>query len=150
MTAEPWRRLPLNALFTKALDLMLDEMFERLSAAGYPDVRPSHGCVFGTISPHDGARLTDLAELSGLTKQAVGEAVSDLERLGYVERAPDPQDGRAKIVKLTAKGQEAQRIGYEFLDGLEREWAERFGEERLASMREMLEELVGYKLPVAA
>ena len=61
-------------------------------------MRPGHGCVFGTIEP-DGSRLTDLAERARMTKQTVGEVTTDLERLGYVERVPDPRDGRAKIIR---------------------------------------------------
>jgi DNA-binding MarR family transcriptional regulator len=57
----------------------------RVDAAGYTDLRPGHGCVFGTIDP-EGSRLTDLAERAGMTKQTVGEVTSDLENLGYVAR----------------------------------------------------------------
>ena len=62
----------------------------RLNEAGHPAIRQGHGCVFRFIH-EGGSRLTDLAESSGLTKQAVGEVVADLEELGYVERAPDPR-----------------------------------------------------------
>ena len=55
----------------------------------------------------NGSRLTDLAEGAGFTKQAVGEAVAELERLGYLERAACPDDGRAKIIKLTDRGRDA-------------------------------------------
>jgi hypothetical protein len=53
----------------------------RVDAAGYTDLRPGHGCVFGTIDP-EGSRLTDLAERAGMTKQTVGEVTSDLENPG--------------------------------------------------------------------
>ena len=39
------------------------------------------------------------------------EATADLERRGYVERVPDPDDGRVKIIRLTERGREAQAIG---------------------------------------
>ena len=64
----------------------MGKLFERLREAGFDDVREGHGCVFGFIDMENGSRLTDLAEGSGLTKQAVGEAVAELERLGYLER----------------------------------------------------------------
>src|SRR3712207_4666682 len=85
------------------------ELHGRLAAAGHGDIREGHGCVFGFIEP-EGSRLTSLAERSGLTKQAVGEAVDDLQRLGYVERVPDPSDGRAKLVRLTEKGASVERL----------------------------------------
>ena len=65
-----------------------------------------HGCVFGIIDD-EGSRLTDLAARSGFTKQSVGEAVAELQKLGYVERVPDPADRRAKIIQLTPHGREA-------------------------------------------
>lgn len=115
------------------------ELHERVAAAGYGEIRPGHGCVFGGIDPDNGSRLTDLAERAMMTKQSVGEVTSDLERLGYVERVPDPEDGRAKIIRLTAKGHEAYRTGRRLIDELERDWAERFGEDRIAALREALE-----------
>jgi len=123
-----------------------EELYARLEAAGYSDVRPAHGCVFGNIAP-DGTRLTDLADRAGMTKQAVGEVVTDLERLGYAERVPDPSDGRAKIIRLTDRGREAQRVGFEAIGDLERRWAEQYGEERVRALKEVLIAVAG---PAAA
>jgi DNA-binding MarR family transcriptional regulator len=64
---------------------------------------------------------------------------TDLEHRGYVERVPDPSDGRAKIIRLTDRGRAAQQVGLELIGALERDWAERFGEERVAALREALE-----------
>jgi DNA-binding MarR family transcriptional regulator len=71
----------------------------------------------------------------------VSEVVADLERLGYVERAPDPEDGRAKMIRLTKLGAEAQRTALGIFADIERAWAERYGAERVAAMRELLEEM---------
>ena len=67
--------------------------------------------------------------------------MDDLQRLGYVERVPDPTDGRAKIVHLTERGADGARGRAESLDDVERRWAEEIGEERVAAMRETLEEI---------
>ena len=95
--------------------------------------------MFGRIDPENGSRLTDLADKAMMTKQAVGEVVTDLERRGYVERIPDPADGRAKIIRLTTKGREVYVTGWRLNKELEEQWAELFGEERVASLREALE-----------
>src|SRR6187200_2763434 len=102
--------VPLIRLLDVALGDFSDELAKRVEAAGLTDIRPGHGCVFGTIEP-EGSRLTDLAFRANMTKQSVGEAASDLEARGYVERVPDPEDGRAKIIRLTERGREAQAIG---------------------------------------
>jgi DNA-binding MarR family transcriptional regulator len=128
------------ALLFNSAEGLVGELSARMTAAGYSDIRGSHGCVFGNISP-EGMRLTELAELACMTKQGVGEAVTDLERLGYAERIADPSDGRAKIIRLTERGHAAQRAGFERIVEIEEEWRERFGEERVEAMRELLVEL---------
>ena len=52
----------------------------------------------------EGSRLTELAERAGVTKQAMGDLVDQCEAWGLVTRAPDPRDGRARIVKFTPTG----------------------------------------------
>jgi DNA-binding MarR family transcriptional regulator len=138
-------QLPLIRLLDIAFDDFSDELAKRVEAAGFRDIRPGHGCVFGTIDPQ-GSRLTDLAQRANMTKQSVGEATSDLEQRGYVERVPDPDDGRAKIIRLTERGREARAIGRRFIDDIEREWAERYGEERVAALREALEAITAERL----
>ena len=144
-------RPPMIRLLSAVFDRFSDELFERLADSPYNDVRPGHGCVFGNIEP-DGMRLTELAERARMTKQSVGEMTSDLERRGYLERAPDPGDGRAKIIRLTERGCAAQAYGREVIDELEREWGERYGAERIAALRDALEVIAGDDLtwwPVA-
>ncbi len=87
-----------------------------------------------------------------MTKQSVGEVVSDLEKLGYAERVPDPSDGRAKIIRLTERGHVARAVGMELINELEQEWAERFGADRVAALRDALEAITAERLegvPVA-
>jgi DNA-binding MarR family transcriptional regulator len=132
---------PLPWLLTELKQAAIDELHRRLAEQGYPEIRDGHGCVFRFIES-EGSRLTDLAERSGYTKQAVGEVVVDLEGLGYVERMPDPVDGRAKIIRLTERGREAFAAAMTIFADIERDWAERVGEERMATVREVLEELV--------
>ena len=138
-------RAPMIRLLSVAFDEFSDELTKRVLAAGYTDIRPGHGCVFGNIDP-DGSRLTDLADRAGMTKQSVGEVTSDLEQRGYLERVPDPADGRAKIIRLTNRGREAQALARSLIDDLERDWAERFGTEHVAALREALEAITAERL----
>jgi DNA-binding MarR family transcriptional regulator len=136
---------PLPGVLSAVKAFAVQDMFSRMAAKGFADVREGHGCVFGFIDMEHGSRLTELADRSGLTKQAVGEAVAELERKGYLERVPDPEDGRAKIIKLTQRGVEAALTGRRLFAEIENEWAERYGEERVASLRECAEEIAaGY------
>jgi DNA-binding MarR family transcriptional regulator len=149
-TAEKSRPEPLIRLLNLAFIDFSDELFRRFEAVGLGDIRPGHGCVFGNIEP-EGSRLTDLADRACMTKQSVGEVTTDLERRGYVERRPDVTDGRVKIIRLTDRGREAQRIGLELIDEIEREWAQRYGEAEIAALRETLEAITaGHPSPVSA
>jgi DNA-binding MarR family transcriptional regulator len=140
---------PLPALLAQVKATAVERMFERMAGQGFDDVREGHGCVFGFIDLEHGSRLTDLAERSRLTKQAVGEAVAELERKGYLERVPDPLDGRAKIIKLTERGREAAITGRRLFAEVEREWAEQLGEELLRGLREAAERIVDLETGVA-
>jgi DNA-binding MarR family transcriptional regulator len=130
-------RTPLPALLDDAKRVGFGELHRRLEEQGHPQIRNAHGCVFRYIDV-DGSRLTDLSAQSGVTKQAVGEFVDELEGYGYVERIPDPLDGRAKIIRLTKRGRDARRAALRIFDDIEREWADRFGEDRIAELREIL------------
>ena len=127
---------PLPALLTSVKLAAIERLRGQIADAGHPEIREGHGCVFGFIDIEHGSRLTELAANAGFTKQAVGEAVTELERLGYVTRVPDPQDGRAKIIELTDRGLDAVIKGRRIFAEIEREWAERIGPELMASFRE--------------
>jgi DNA-binding MarR family transcriptional regulator len=147
-TQETHLKIPLTGLLDVAKEALLREFEQELASAGYGDIRPTHGCVFRFVRD-EGMRLTRLAELAGITKQSTGELVDDLVNLGYVERVPDPEDRRAKLIRLTDKGRTAQRIGFGLIVDLEKRWAERFGAERLARLRETLEEIAAAVAPEA-
>jgi DNA-binding MarR family transcriptional regulator len=136
---------PFIRLLNTALDLFVDDLAARVAETEFSDIRVSHGCVFGNIDP-EGSRLTELAERARMTKQSVGEVTTDLEQRGYVERVPDPADGRAKIIRLTERGQEAQAVGFDLIADIEREWGERIGEERVAALRDALDAITAERL----
>ncbi|MBS1891832.1 MAG: winged helix-turn-helix transcriptional regulator [Actinobacteria bacterium] len=141
-------RVTLPALMDLAVEAMYVDFRKLLEEAGITDVRPTHDCVFRFLHG-DGMRLTELASLAGLTKQSVGEIVDDLAGLGYLERFPDPTDKRAKLIRLTPKGLEAQRIGFSLFEQLESDWAETFGADRIDALRSLLEEVALAKSPGA-
>jgi DNA-binding MarR family transcriptional regulator len=142
------RPIPLPGLLEIASEAMFAEFRTELVESGYGDIRPTHGCVFRFV-PEDGMRLTELAALAGMTKQSAGEVVDGLTELGYTERFPDPEDRRAKLIRLTEKGEQAQRTGLALFARLEQRLGERFGPERMAEMRALLEEIAYAQAPQA-
>ena len=120
-----------------------------LSDQAFPGLRMRH---YRTLSflPADGARLTQLTAVSGLTKQAMAQALRPLEEGGYVEVLPDPGDRRARVVRLTDRGREANDAVRVLLAQVERDWAARVGAERYAVARSVLEEMVPTSAPLVA
>ena len=125
MSDEQARVITLIALFRQTAKLMVEELIERLHAAGYEDNTAAHHPVFENIDS-EGTRLTVLAARAGTTHQAMGELVEVLERRGYLERRPDPSDGRVRLVSLTAKGRRAVRTAVEEIAAIEAAWLDRF------------------------
>jgi len=146
--AKPAARIPLTGLLDVALEAMLAEFRAELERTEFSDIRPTHGCVFRFVKG-DGMRLTRLAELASMTKQSVGEIVDDLVERGYAERVPDPADRRAKLICLTERGREAQTQGFGLFAEVEERWIERYGPDRIAQLRETLEEIAASETPDA-
>ena len=99
----------------------IDELHRRLAQRGHPDVRPAHGYAFQAIGA-EGTTAGELGQRLGVTKQAAGQMVDELIRLGYVERGPDPSDGRRRLVTLTPRGVDCLRASAEIFDELLTEW----------------------------
>ncbi|MDG6101846.1 MarR family transcriptional regulator [Dactylosporangium aurantiacum] len=96
--------------------------------------------VFQRIAP-GGSRLAELAEAAQVSKQTVGSIVDQLERAGYVERVADPDDARARLVTLTAKGHEIVELSIPVVRDIEAAWEAHLGRARTRQLRETLAEL---------
>jgi DNA-binding MarR family transcriptional regulator len=86
-------------------------------------------------------RVTDLARLSGMTKQALGQFVAHLERLGYVEVLPSEHDKRVRMIRRTSTGDLLVATTNDLWARVERRWKRQIGSERSAVFREVLIEL---------
>lgn len=109
------------SLFDRAARSMVSELVNELAKSGYPQIRPAHSRVFEYLGP-GGERVTSLAIQAQMTHPAMSELVADLEAMGFVHRRPDPEDGRARIVELTASGRRLQRHALQVIDDIESRW----------------------------
>ena len=112
----------------------------RLAERGHPQVRFAHGNVFQYLDDA-GTRVSVLAERAAVSKQAMAQLVAHLEDHGYVERLPDPEDGRAKLVRATDRGRQVYAIASELMADVEARVTERLGEAKLRRLRALLAEL---------
>jgi len=116
---------------------LIDGVGRRVSDAGFGDVRANHDCVFSYLSPQ-GTRLAELAMQSGMAPQSIVWHVDQLERLGYVERVPDPSDRRAKLIRPTKHGLAYMASARDALADIEHEWVNALGTTGLTTLRDTL------------
>lgn len=134
-------RLHIGQLLVQLTRELQQELFARLVAAGLEDARIAHTHVTAYIKA-DGSRLTELAAMARMTLPAMSETVNDLERLGVVERRPDPTDGRAKLIVLTDLGWEVMGTARGIIRDLEAEYAARVGARDFEAAAQTLDRLL--------
>jgi DNA-binding MarR family transcriptional regulator len=137
----------IGALLRLAWQAVRDRIYEGVLEAGYTDLSRAHVLLFRwpTI---DGLRPSELAARNQLSRQSINDLLSDLEKRGYLERTPDPTDGRARIVRLTERGWNLTQVISDMSFATESEWAQVIGESRYDEFRSALSELVAHTSPV--
>ena len=131
----------LGRLLLEGHRALAGELVAVLAERGYPDIRAGHAAVFLHIDRRSGTRLTELARRAHMTKQGMMLVVDDLEGRGYVRRVPDPEDGRAKVVRLTAHGRRCAAESRRAAQALETQTRRLLGDRRYETLREALEEV---------
>ncbi len=116
------------------------EVLRRLHEAGYDDLRVAHLVVFQHIAP-EGSRITELAAKAQMAKPSMGYLVQHLEDAGYLERGPDPRDGRARLIQLTPRGWQECEDALDIIAGMEAELASALEQGQMATLRRLLETL---------
>jgi DNA-binding MarR family transcriptional regulator len=114
----------------------------RMASLGYDGVRMAHAAVFRNLDP-EGTRMVTLAQRAGISRQAIGQLVQDLQTAGYVEVAPDPQDGRATRVLLTQRGIAFCAQAAVAVRELEQQWQDALGAGPAEQLRAALRLLAG-------
>lgn len=122
--ADPFPGLELTFLLGMGFQLLLGEFNARLAQAGYGDLRPVHGMAFQVLRG-EGATASELAERLGMTKQAAGQLVDQLEKTGYVRREPHPAGGRRRLVVLTEAAHAHLAVAGRVMHRLEAELGDR-------------------------
>jgi DNA-binding MarR family transcriptional regulator len=134
---------PLSTLLGRVQAIYVAEFDRRLAEAGMGDMSLSLGTnVMRHLHGDKGVRLGALVEMAGVTKQAISQQVSHLESHGYVLVETDPDDSRAKQVRLTDKGARSQRVSRPIFAALERDWQQRFGATEISDLRTALERIL--------
>ena len=130
----------IGALLRMPVDAVHRRMFEHLHERGFTDVDPAHLIVFQWPGPDD-TRPSELAARLQISKQALNYLLGQLERLGYLERRPDPHDQRGKRIVLTDRGRAAVRVIRDAVQEIEAAWAEQLAPQRFAQLKALLLDL---------
>jgi len=130
-------------LLFKAARLWNERAVAVVSKTSGITLRASHTALFPHIDL-EGTRLTVLASRLGISKQAVGQLVGELEEMGVLERTLDESDARARLVCFTPKGKKALMHGLSILKGLEDEVQEVIGANDLGRLHQNLADMVAW------
>lgn len=125
-----------------------NRVINALTEAGFTDITTAQMKIVQRIGPN-GTRLTELAAQAQVTKQTAGFLVNQLEKGGWVERVPDPADKRARLVRITTKGEKAIPVATAAVAEVEAEWTAYLGEQRMADLRHILTDLRAITDPYA-
>jgi DNA-binding MarR family transcriptional regulator len=138
----------LGFLLAKATQRWNEVLAERFAAAGFGEVRPSYGSLLVPLFEEDGLRMSELASRARLSKQTMTTMVRLLERDGLVRRLPDPRDGRATRVFLTARARAFHPVAERVLAELDELVAARLSPTDLDRLRAMLKGVMSLCSPV--
>lgn len=138
---EELRQEHIGRLFLRAHRAFSERALRKLRQRGHAHLSMVHM----TLLPHldvNGTQATVLAERAGMTKQAAGRVIDDLEREGYVQRLPDPIDRRASLIVYTDAGRQYLVDAYYVKKEIEGEYADLLGGERMQQLRSILHDLL--------
>jgi DNA-binding MarR family transcriptional regulator len=131
----------LAQLFSAAYERLRVRVYSQARQCGFADLRPAHSSVFRNLRP-EGSRVVDLAERAGMAKQSMAYLTQNLVDLGYLTIGPDKSDGRAKLVRLTARGEQAVSTLTRLSLEVEEDMRRAIGTERFANLHATMVEIV--------
>ena len=129
--------LPTSLLMFIAARAAADRIFSSVHDAGFDDVTIAQSRLLMGIDA-EGTRLSVLADRAQIAKQTATALVDRLERAGYVERVPDPSDGRARLVRMTDRARAALPFARAEEARIEAEWESHLGAARMDQLRDAL------------
>ena len=130
-------QLLIGALLRVPAQAIHRRIIRDLNAAGFTELTQPHMAVFQYPGP-DRIRPGALAARAGVSKQALNQLLRSLEGSGYIARSDAPDEGRARVIRLTRRGHAAYAKIHDILGDIEREWSAELGATRFAQLKELL------------
>lgn len=139
-TLEEAKLASVSQLLFRCARLLNERALEGVREHTGRPLRAAHTALFPHIEL-EGTRATHLAERLGVSKQAIGPLIDELESWGFLERVPDPSDGRAKLVRFSRAPGHSLLDGIEGLGLVDAQMREVLGGESFEGLHEVLKEL---------
>ncbi len=131
----------IGRIFQRAARSYSDLALTKLRDYGHDGLTLFHTALISNLDL-EGTRTTVLAQRAGVSKQAMSQLVVELEQRGYIERVPDPNDGRASLVKFTEQGWQLLQDAYQVKKEIEAEYTAILGEMGIKELWRLLETLI--------
>ena len=131
----------LALLLLAGFRFMADEAAVKLTARGYPGIRPAHDFALRAIADGAGS-VSEVGRRTSVSKQAAAKTVAFLEEGGYVRRTPDEHDGRRAHLAVTDRGFSLMSEGEAVFDELRARWESLVGRDRVADVQTALQRLL--------
>ena len=135
------RQNNVGRLFQRAARKYSEDALNLLHELGHLRLTLFHTILISHLDI-EGTRISELAKRAGVTKQAISQIASELDKLGYVKCGKDPSDRRAVLIYFTQKGKTALRDAYKIKLELEKRYSEMIGESTMGDLRDTLSKLV--------
>lgn len=116
----------LAALLPRLREYISDRLMQLSITKGHPDLKHSFGQVLIAIGPH-GGRIQQMADMQGVSKQAISTVANELEDLGYIYRVVDANDARGLVLHFTERGRGLIEDSVTSVDELYREFEDLIG-----------------------
>lgn len=142
-----FRNQSLYRSMTRAVRVYNKRILDGVRERGFEDFTLAFPQILSNLDLA-GTRIGVLAARAGVTRQAAGQLVDEIERCGYVRRKASPEDARATVVVLTPRGQRLMSAILELARGIEEGFADTLGARQFESVRAGLSRLADAVDPV--
>ena len=117
-----YRNSKLYRSLTRTLRVYNRILVDELRQRGFPDFTPAFPPMLSNLDT-EGTRIGVLAVRAGVTRQAAGQLLREIERCGYVDLRQSPHDARATTVHFTARGKKLLAVVLELVERIEHDFA---------------------------
>ena len=144
-----YRNTKLYRPLARTLRIYTRRVVEGLHARGFMDFSPAFPALLSNLDV-EGTRIGVVAKRAGVTRQAAGQLLREIEKCGYIERRTAAEDARATVVRFTARGRKLLAAVFDIVEDVEAEFAAKLAPGEFDRLRDVLIRLATSVDPIGA